>query len=259
MQETAISLVMSAQPVLGETVGVIGQGLIGQLISTVLLHMGFKTCAVDVRNERLHAIYKYAAMINQESLLTSWNPQSCTDVVKMIKSDQSTHEDTSAVHESSSQPHPEFDCCIEVSGNLHGLQSAIDLTGDYGKVIIGSLYGDKLDKQGKNAILKLGTKFHRSHLHMVSSQVSNIPAILRGRWSKARRFDLTWDMIRKIQPSKLIMIDQSIKRQFSPDKPYDENHETLHGYKIPLTSSTLLQQSYMDLLNGDKITILLTK
>jgi len=59
----------------------------------------------------------------------------------------------------------EYDTSIEVSGHPKGLQAAIDHTGYGGKVVVGSWYGNA------PASLKLGMKFHRSHLTLVASQV----------------------------------------------------------------------------------------
>ena len=66
-----------------------------------------------------------------------------------------------------------------------------------GKIILGSWYGDKAINS-----LVLGLPFHRSHIQLIASQVSDIPARLSNRWSKKRRFDTTWKILKDIQPSK---------------------------------------------------------
>jgi len=38
----------------------------------------------------------------------------------------------------------------------------------------------------------------------MTSQVSTLAPALSGRWDKQRRFDLAWDMIRRIDPSQLV-------------------------------------------------------
>jgi threonine dehydrogenase-like Zn-dependent dehydrogenase len=38
----------------------------------------------------------------------------------------------------------------------------------------------------------------------MSSQVSTLAPELTGRWTKARRFDTAWEMIRQIEPVKWI-------------------------------------------------------
>ncbi len=51
-------------------------------------------------------------------------------------------------------------------------------------------------------LASLGGRFHRSHISIVASQVSDIPAALRARWSKERRFELAWRLLGLIKPSE---------------------------------------------------------
>ena len=53
---------------------------------------------------------------------------------------------------------------------FRALQSAIDNTGESGRVIIGSWYG------GDAAKLRLGIDFHRSHISLKASQVFFAPS-----------------------------------------------------------------------------------
>jgi threonine dehydrogenase-like Zn-dependent dehydrogenase len=92
-----------------------------------------------------------------------------------------------------------FDICIELSGKLAGLQVAVDNTIYSGKIVIGSWYS------AAEKIL-LNTVFHRSHITIKASQVSTIPTHLSGRWTKRRRFDTTWDILKQIKPSKLLKL-----------------------------------------------------
>jgi threonine dehydrogenase-like Zn-dependent dehydrogenase len=64
--------------------------------------------------------------------------------------------------------------------------------------VVGSWYGKKL------AALDLGGRFHRSRIRLVSSQVSSIAPELSGRWTKGRRFDVAWEMLRNIKPKRWI-------------------------------------------------------
>ena len=167
--ETAVSLVQAAQPLLGDRVLVVGQGLIGLLTGAVLQQLTHADVTVaDVSDHRLAV----SAAFNPNAI--TWNP-------------------------SASIPHPpSFDLSVEVSGNPKGLQTAIDHTGAYGKVIVGSLFGEGLSS------LRLGLKFHRSGVRLLTSQVSHIPPELSGRWDKQRRFDVAWRVLGKIRPSRLL-------------------------------------------------------
>ena len=60
---------------------------------------------------------------------------------------------------------------------------------------VASWYGQK------DVGLRLGTAFHRSHLELVASQVSEITGAHARRWSKARRFAAAWDLLRRVRPS----------------------------------------------------------
>ena len=75
---------------------------------------------------------------------------------------------------------------------------AISLCGFEGRVVIGSFYGKK------RAEIDLGGQFHRNRIRLISSQVSNLYPLLSGRWDKARRFRVTWEMLKKVKPAKLI-------------------------------------------------------
>jgi 2-desacetyl-2-hydroxyethyl bacteriochlorophyllide A dehydrogenase len=167
--ETAVSFVQAARPNIGEKVLVVGQGLIGMLTGAVMTQLSnADTTIADVSEKRL------AAASSFNSKATIWNP-------------------TAPRSRGTA-----FDLTVEVSGHPGGLQTAIDNTGSNGRVVIGSWYGEKPTH------VKLGLKFHRSGIQLVTSQVSNIPPELTGRWDKKRRFNLSWDTIRLIKPSRLI-------------------------------------------------------
>jgi len=78
------------------------------------------------------------------------------------------------------------------------LDEIISLTGFDGRVIIGSWYA------GKRASLDLGGRFHRSRVRLISSQVSTLAPEFLGRWNKARRFEVAWEMLRAVQPERFI-------------------------------------------------------
>jgi 2-desacetyl-2-hydroxyethyl bacteriochlorophyllide A dehydrogenase len=162
--ETAVSLVQSARPAFGERTLVVGQGLIGMLVGAVLVSMNSDVTLADVASPRL----LQSRSLNRNAKF--WNPR---EARSSANSDQ-------------------FDVSIEVSGNSGGLQTAIDNTGNEGRIVLGSLYGEGA------AAIKLGMRFHRSGLKLVTSQVSVIPPELAGRWDKARRFDLTWKVSARI-------------------------------------------------------------
>jgi threonine dehydrogenase-like Zn-dependent dehydrogenase len=90
------------------------------------------------------------------------------------------------------------DLCFELTGVPAALDQAIAMTGFDGRVIVGSWYGQK------RAHLDLGGRFHRSRIRLISSQVSSLAPELTGRWSKARRFEVAWEMLRRVQPARWV-------------------------------------------------------
>ena len=211
--ETAVSLAMAARPLIGERVAIFGQGIIGQLTGAVIdsLHEGdVEVTLFDVNEKRLDIAKEFIP--NAEAL----NPVSSNS----MKSD--------------------FDVCIEVTGHPQGLQGAIDKAGKNGRIIVGSLYGEK------DVLLKLGMEFHRSGKTLQTSQVSDIPSELKARWSKERRFDVSWNFIRRIQPVRLLR----------------DNDEVLEGeneYVVAPFDAEILTKVYKKLEKGEMLSSLIQR
>lgn len=170
--ETAVSLVMDARPVIGERVLVVGQGVVGWLITALLARFPLAELVT------LDHFPKRRAMSLTLGAHHSLNP---ADVPTL-------------------QPwynHP-VDLTFEVSGNPAALDLAVDLTGFSGRIVIGSWYGEK------RAPLYLGGAFHRRHQTLISSQVSHLKPQWAGQWDKNRRLAVAWEMVRQVRPSQLI-------------------------------------------------------
>lgn len=174
--ETAINLVHDAAPLLGERVLVLGQGTVGLLTATLL---GEHPLACLVTAD-LHAVRRRAS--DQLGVTIALDPSDPDFVAKARSYSQEAG----------------FDVVIELTGNPAALGSAIELAAFSGRIIAGSWYGSK------RAALDLGGAFHRSRLRLVSSQVSTIAPELTGRWDKARRFQVAWQAMRRIHPSRWI-------------------------------------------------------
>jgi len=173
--ETAVNFVMDGAPLIGEQVAVFGQGIVGLLTTALLARFPLTTLiSLDRFESRRNASLAMGAH-------TSLAP-----------------EDLSGQDQIDSWLPGGADLTYECSGNPSALDQAIALTGFAGRVVIGSWYGKK------RVELDLGGHFHRSRIRLVSSQVSSVDPKLSGRWSKTRRFALVWEMIRQIQPERLI-------------------------------------------------------
>lgn len=170
--ETAVSFVMDGRPVIGENLLVIGQGVVG-LLTTMIL--------ADMPLANLTAIDHFERRLDMASELGATNAVHPQD--KQLQAPQTTIE---------------ADLTYELSGNPAALDLAVAQTGFAGRIVIGSWYGTK------RAPVDLGGHFHRSHMTLISSQVSHLHPRWRGRWSKARRLTVAWEMIRRHQPGRLI-------------------------------------------------------
>ncbi len=166
--ETAVNLVMDGAPRLGERVAVIGQGVVGLLTAALLAYFPLSDLTTF---ERLPFRRQLSLQLGAQRSLPPH-----------------LEADHSAV----------YDLVFEVSGSPAALDLAIELCGFDGRVVVGSWYGSK------RAAVDLGGHFHRRRIHLISSQVSTIAPQLSGRWDKARRFGVVWEMIERVKPARLI-------------------------------------------------------
>jgi threonine dehydrogenase-like Zn-dependent dehydrogenase len=165
--ETAVSLIMDGSPQIGEKVAVLGQGVVGLLVTALLARHPLEyMVSLDEILLRREFSLRIGA---QESLA----PDQIPDVFGA-------------------------DLVYELSGNPEGLNLALDLVGDHGRIVVGSWYGTR------QTPINLGEKFHRGRVKIISSQVSQIDPSLRGRWDKARRFEQAWKRLQEIKPSQLV-------------------------------------------------------
>jgi len=173
--ETAVNFVQDGRPILGEKALVFGQGIVGLLTAALLTEFplaSLVTCD--------------CYPLRREASLS----QGVSDSLDPNASD---------FHEQARKLLPSgADLSLELSGSPAALDDAIALTGFGGRVVIGSWYGEK------KAALDLGGTFHRSRIKIIASQVSTIMPELRGRWDKARRFEVVMDALERIQPQKWI-------------------------------------------------------
>lgn len=174
--ETAVSFLMDGRPVIGERVMVIGQGVVGLLTTALLADMPLATLiAIDPLALRREWAIRLGAT-------AAFGP----DDVERIRAAASDAQASGA------------DLTYELSGNPRALDLAIEVTGDYGRIVVGSWYGNK------PAEVNLGGRFHRAHMRLIGSQVSALAPQWLGRWTKQRRLDVTWRMIGLHQPERLI-------------------------------------------------------
>lgn len=171
--ETALNVVLDAHPHLGEEVVVIGQGVVGLLVTQLLLQAGASVTAVEpivLRRELARRCGADDAVAPQDAL---------AQIAKRTNGRGA-------------------DVVIEASGNARALQLAIDCAAFQASVIVCSWYGTK------PVSLDLGSRFHRQRLRLVSSQVSQIDPALAPRWDRARRLDMARTMLGELMLGPLI-------------------------------------------------------
>lgn len=178
--ETAVNLVQDGNPGLGERALVLGQGIVGLLVSGVLSEFP------------LASLYSVESLDSRRTLSSRAGVHETFSPV--CENDITTLKDKLKLHEARGGA----DVVFELTGSPAALNLAVDLCAYSGRIVVGSWYGTK------RAEINLGEKFHRNRLAIISSQVSTIAPELSGRWDKARRFSVAWDMIKKCQPAQLI-------------------------------------------------------
>lgn len=186
--ETAVNLVQDGRPLIGERAVVLGQGIVGLLLTGVLSrHPLAWLVAVEGQPHR----QQLARAMGAE---TVYSPEEAAEANALT----------------------DTDLIYEVSGQPRALNLAITLSGYASRIVIGSWYGDK------SAAIDLGGKAHRNRLELITSQVSTLAPDLSGRWDKRRRFQVAWEMIRRIEPARLVTHTASLQEA---DTIYRELHE----------------------------------
>ncbi|AMK74973.1 MULTISPECIES: zinc-dependent alcohol dehydrogenase [Methylomonas] len=183
--ETAVNLVLDGSPALGERVVVLGQGIVGLLLSSILARFPLaQLLALDEINKRRN----YAEWLGVHRTFDPKSDRQITELKEALR----------LPVELSATPNAGADLIYEVSGAPTALNLAIELCSYSGRIVIGSWYGSK------SAAVQLGGVAHRNRIQFISSQVSSIAPELSGRWDKARRFQQAWQMIKRVKPQALI-------------------------------------------------------
>lgn len=178
--ETAVNLLMDGAPLVGEQAAVFGQGIVGLLTTALLAQFPLASLVTLDR----YALRRRASLaLGAHGSYDPAEPGSIEAIRSVLQG---------------TRPYAGADLVYELSGSPEALNQALEVTGFYGRIVVGSWYGRK------RANLDLGGRYHRSRMRMTSSQVSSLSPELSGRWSKARRFQVAWEALRKIQPSQFI-------------------------------------------------------
>jgi 2-desacetyl-2-hydroxyethyl bacteriochlorophyllide A dehydrogenase len=151
--ETAVTVIWDAELALGDSVVVVGGGVVGLLCGWLARRAG----ADRVRLVEPSMRRRQAAI--------------AVGIDEAVSPDE---DDQRAVE----------DVVIEATGDPASLDRAISHAARDARVVVASFYGER-----KSAVA-LGSAFHRRRIELKASQVSHIPPRKTARWTPARRFDL---------------------------------------------------------------------
>ena len=178
--ETAVNFILDGAPAIGEQVTVLGQGIVGLLTTALLVRFPLASLVtVDKYPIRRQAGLDLGASASLDPAQTEYL-------------------DAARRYLQGDRPYRGADLIFELSGSPAALDQAISLCGFNSRVVVGSWYGTK------RAAIDLGGRFHRNRIQLISSQVSTVNPEMSGRWDKTRRFNLVWEMVKKIRPSRWI-------------------------------------------------------
>ena len=209
--ETAVNLIQDAAPILGERVLVLGQGVVGLLVASLLKEFPLEQLVTS----DCYELRRKAS--NEIGVDDTFDSISQTDDHSNSTENKNSRSDVEPQSKPQSGYAQNFDLTFELTGSPSALDDAIAMTAFSGRIVIGSWYGEK------RAAVDLGGAFHRSRIKLISSQVSTIAPELSGRWDKARRFNVAWEALRRIQPQKWITHRFPIDKAEEAYRLLDEN------------------------------------
>jgi 2-desacetyl-2-hydroxyethyl bacteriochlorophyllide A dehydrogenase len=166
----ALNAVLAAGAGLGETVVVVGQGVIGLLATSFAVQNGARVIVVEgipARRELALELGAYEAFAPGP------------DVAPAIR------ERTAGRG---------ADVAIELSGAFPALHEAIRLVGIDGRVVAAGFY------QGEAIGLRLGEEFHHNRVDVVASQIGAVPPHKRARWDVSRLQGTVVDLLADGRP-----------------------------------------------------------
>lgn len=178
--ETAVNFLMDGRPVIGERVAIFGQGVVGLMTTALLARLPLSSLVTLDR----HPLRRETSVaLGARLAVDPAAPDALARVQRALEGGSS---------------HGGADLVYEVSGNPEALNQAIAVGGFGARIVVGSWYGQK------RSPIHLGGRFHRSRMHLVSSQVSTLQPAGSGAWTKARRLGVALEMIDLLRPSTLI-------------------------------------------------------
>jgi len=172
----AYNAILDARILLGETVAIMGMGVIGQmLVQLCRLSGAERVIAIDLLETRL-------AQARQRGADITLNP-SAGDVALKVRQLTANRG---------------ADVVIECTGNPKGLNESIRVVGFNGTVVCVSFLA------GEARGLMLGDEFHHNRIRLVSSQAAGVNPDLHPRWTSERKLEAAIAVLPRLDLSGLI-------------------------------------------------------
>ncbi len=190
--ETAVNALWDAAPRLGDRITVVGGGAVGLLVAWLAGRM--PGCAVEVVDTQV-ARREVAARLGVDFAL----PEAARD---------------------------EADLVVHASGRAEGLATALRLAAFEATVLELSWYGQR------EVSVALGGAFHSRRLTLKSSQVGQVAAAQRGRWSHRRRIELALSLL----------TDPALDALITDAAPFAELPDVLARLAASASDATLCQR-----------------
>jgi 2-desacetyl-2-hydroxyethyl bacteriochlorophyllide A dehydrogenase len=207
--ETAVNLCMDGRPMMGEDVVVFGQGVVGLLTTRLLADHPVGTLyTVEPRPGRRDRSTDFGAD-------RSFAPDALSAMADRL---DLRHADA---READDDQYEGADLVYELSGQPDVVNQALSVAGYAARIVLGSWYGRR------KAPIDLGGRFHRSHVEILSSQVSRIHPRHRGRWTKGRRMTTVLRLLPELRPRTLITDTVPLDEAASVYRRFDEEDDDL--------------------------------
>jgi 2-desacetyl-2-hydroxyethyl bacteriochlorophyllide A dehydrogenase len=198
--ETAVTLIMDGQPLLGERVVLFGQGSVGLATTALLARMPL---ALLVTLDR-HALRRQTSLaLGATESLDPEAPETAARLAELLGAGEgAAGADPFAADplgaESPAADSPGADLVYELSGQGEALDAALGVAGFGARVVVGSWYGKE------PVALQLGGSFHRGRVRLLASQVSTLGAEHAARWTKRRRLQTALAALTHLPAERLI-------------------------------------------------------
>lgn len=174
---TTFNGILDSHIKLGDTVAVMGLGVLGQLVSQMAKMSGaFKVYGIDMFETRLEAAL-------ENGCDRVFNPGRCSNIAKEIRSLTNNKG---------------ADVVIEVTGNSIALNEAVRIAAPETSVIALSWY------QGMIKGLDLSEEFHHNRIGIKQSQTNNMDPAFRNLWDDKRRTEACLKILENLKLDNLI-------------------------------------------------------